>query len=160
MEALKNAEHAKKIHEEILLREQYDALERQRQKTLQREKARGKDREASPILKKLGSSTQTENLIDRAAGVAVVRTIVKQSQPKDVRVDKYIAEDTETGSVDNQNDEFWKKAAHQYLIEAACRYAHPLALVRLGNAALERAVVQWPRRCHGQCRCHASQWHS
>ena len=127
MDALKKAEEAKKSKEEKLLREQYDAMNRQRQKTLSREKVRSDKRKNDPRLAKLDSS---EDHRDRAAGVAVVRTIVKQSQPKKVQVDKHLNEE--------YDEALWQKKARNHMEEAAFRYGYPDALVRLGNDVLER----------------------
>ena len=125
MEAIQKAEAAKKSKEEKLLREQYDAMDKQRQRTLQRDQARAAKLESNPKLAKLRDETDSK---DRAAGVAVVRTIVKQSQPN-VQVDQHTNEE--------QDAAFWNKKAHEYIEEAAFRYGHPSALVRLGNNVLE-----------------------
>ena len=128
MDALKKAEEVKKSEEEKLLREQYDAMNKQRQKSQQREEARAEKREANPKLAKLNDMQDSR---DRAAGVAVVRTIVKQSQPNKIRIDKHT----------NEHDEnFWQAKARNHMEEAAFRYGHPSALVRLGNDALEQTT--------------------
>ena len=126
MDALTKVEETKKLKEEKLLREQYDAMNRQRQKTRSREKARADKRKDDPRLAKLDDY---EDHRDRAAGVAVVRTIVKQSQPKKVQIDKYVQEEYDEAS--------WQKTARDHMEEAAFRYGYPDALVRLGNDALE-----------------------
>ena len=156
LEALQNAASAKQSIEEQLLREQYEAMERQRQKTSQRKNSiqlKGKD----PRLQRLNAMDAADDdqpiIKDRAAGVAVVRTIVKQtrqsSQPNNVKVEKWDsktvrdddAHDTNnTQSVGkNLDEDYYQKEALQFLEEAALRYGHALALVRLGNEALELA---------------------
>jgi hypothetical protein len=145
MSALKNAEQVKKAHEERLLREQYDAMNKQRQKTQQREQRR----KTNPKLQKLYEASdidEKEETRDRAAGVAVVRTIVKQSQPNaNIQVDQwtndnFIGNDRQKNAeVDENSERQWRLLAHKYMEEAALRYGHPLALVRLGNEALERS---------------------
>eukprot|EP00956_Cyclotella_meneghiniana_P031104 scaffold80687_cov49-Cyclotella_meneghiniana.AAC.1 len=128
MDALKKAEEVKKSKEEKLLREQYDAMNKQRQRTQQRENARAEKREADPRLAKLNDVQDSR---DRAAGVAVVRTIVKQSQPNKIRIDQHT----------NEHDEhFWQAKARSHMEEAAFRYGNPPALVRLGNDALEQTT--------------------
>jgi TPR repeat protein len=124
MDTLQKAEKAKKLNEEKLLREQYDAMNKQRQRSLQREK-KG---ELNPKLARINS---TENSRDRAAGVAVIRTIVKQSQRKEIQIDQH--------RIDNRDHDelFWENKARELMEEAAFKYGHPSALVRLGNDALE-----------------------
>jgi hypothetical protein len=127
MESIKKSEEAKKFNEEKLLREQYDAMNKQRERTQQREKAAAQKRESNPKLEKLNTVKDSK---DRAAGVAVVKTIVKQSQPK-VKVDQHTTDD-------NKHDEaYWQHIAREQLKEAAFRYGHRLALTKLGNVALE-----------------------
>ena len=122
LEALRNAANAKKALEMQLMREQYEAMERQRQKTNQ----------------------------DRDAGVAVVRTIVNQTRKSNtVKVDKWDNKSVNDDNAQNANntqsveehlnEDYYQKVAFQHLEEAAMRFGHPLALVRLGNECLERA---------------------
>lgn len=156
LEALQNAANAKQSLEEHLLREQYEAMERQRQKTTQRKNNNrsNKQKDKDPRLQRLNTidavDDQTNNVKDRAAGLAVVRTIVKQtrqsSKPNNVKVEKWDSttvhddDSPNTQSVGEKLDEnYYQQEALQHLEEAALRYGHPLALVRLGNEALERA---------------------
>jgi hypothetical protein len=125
MEALTKSEDARKAKEEKLLREQYDAMNKQRQRTMQREQARAEKREANPKLANLKIDLYDSSK-DKAAGAAVVRTIVKQSQPN-VKVDQHTDDD----------EAFWQTKAREHMEEAALRYGHASALVRLGNDALE-----------------------
>jgi TPR repeat protein len=123
LESLRNAASTKQSLEDKLMREQYEAMVRQMQMTNQ----------------------------DRAAGAAVVRTIVDQTRKAqtDVKVDKWdsknIHDDNNLSAnseqlVDKQlDDDYFQKIAFRHLEEAALRYGHSLALVRLGNEALERA---------------------
>lgn len=130
MEALTKSEDAKKAKEEKLLREQFDAMNKQRQRTIQREQARAEKRETNnPKLANLKIDLfESSKSKDKAAGVAVVRTIVKQSQPN-AKLNQ---------SADIELDEaYWQMKARQYMEEAAFRYGHASALVRLGNDALE-----------------------
>jgi len=142
LEALQNAANAKQSLEDQLIREQYEAMERQRQKTSQRSRNNDKQKDKDHCL----VDDQTK---DRAAGVAVVRTIVKQtrqsSQPNNVKVEKW---DSKTAHNNDSNkhtvvkkldEDYYQNEALKNLEEAALRYGHPLALVRLGNEALERA---------------------
>ena len=157
LDALQNAANAKQSFEDKLLREQYDAMKRQREKTSQRNNSH-KQKDTDPRLQRLSATDAMDdgqkNIKDRAAGVAVVRTIVKQtrqsSQPNNsVRVEKWENKTVQDdGDHNNHNresvgesldQEHYQKEALQYLEEAALRYGHPLALVRLGNEALERA---------------------
>jgi TPR repeat protein len=57
-------------------------------------------------------------------GVAVVRTIVKQTKKKNTKTD-------------TEKEQGLLQTAQSLLEEAALKYGHPTALVRLGNAALE-----------------------
>jgi TPR repeat protein len=115
LEALRNAANAKQELEEMLMREQYEAMERQRQKT--------------------------NNNHDRAAGVAVVRTIVNQTrQSNDVKVDKWDkSENNKESASDDIDEDYYQRVALQHLEIAALKCGHPLALLRLGNEALDRA---------------------
>jgi TPR repeat protein len=155
LEALQNAANAKQSCEEQLIREQYEAMERQRQKTSQR-RNNNEQKEKDPRLQRLNAIDAVDeqtNVKDRAAGVAVVRTIVKQtrqsSQPN-VKVEKWdsskTAHDDDSPNTNNKqsvgvklDEDYYQNEALQHLEEAALRYGHPLALVRLGNEALERA---------------------
>lgn len=154
LEALENAANAKQSLEEQLLREQYESMQRQREKTSQRKNSH-KHKDMDPRLQRLKSIDEADddqtNIKDRAAGVAVVRTIVKQtrqsSQSKNnsIKVEKWDSKknDNAHNSSNGQavseklDEEYYQKEALQYLEEAALRYGHPLALVRLGNEALE-----------------------
>ena len=115
LEALRNAANAKQELGEKLMREQYEAMERQRQKT--------------------------SNNHDRAAGVAVVRTIVNQTrQSNNVKVDKWDkSENSKEPASEVLDEDYYRRAALDHLELAALRCGHPLALIRLGNEALERA---------------------
>ncbi len=121
LEALRNAANAKQELEEKLMREQYGAMERQRQKT--------------------------KNNHDRAAGVAVVRTIVNQTrQSNDVKVDKWdksvqsgLNENNKESVGDDLDEDYYQRVALDHLEIAALSCGHPLALIRLGNEALDRA---------------------
>ncbi|KAL9187919.1 hypothetical protein ACHAXT_006297 [Thalassiosira profunda] len=151
MEALRNASSAKQANEERLMKEQFDAMERQRNRTRQREQQRSQNQD-NPRLARLRAQDEGKGEgKDRAAGVAVVRTIVKQSQKdRDVQIDKWDASmpsaamnatpgDKEKISQQLYDEEHWQTVAAKQMEEAAFRYGHPLALVRLGNEALERA---------------------
>ena len=146
MDALQNAANAKQSLEDQLLKEQYEAMQRQREKTSQRRNSH-KQKDLDPRLQRLNSIDAMDddqtNIKDRAAGVAVVRTIVKQTRQSSVSVEKWeskTVQESERESVDKSLDEeYYQKEALQHLEEAALRYGHPLALVRLGNEALERA---------------------
>ena len=159
-EALRRSDRARRLREGRLLREQYDAMEGQRERTRQRERGRTRRRaeEDDPRLRKLrdrkgeldGSDAtasfdgmggkregkKEEEIVvrDRAAGVAVVRTIVRQSQPPKNNgyndSARIVTEDEE-----EDDEEHWQSAAREHLEEAAFRYGHGKALVRLGNEA-------------------------
>ncbi|KAL7527704.1 hypothetical protein ACHAWF_002277 [Thalassiosira exigua] len=149
-EALTKSAKAKEDREERLLREQFDAMERQKRRTRQR----GQKREAGsrdPRLQRLDDSRldDREGAKDRAAGVAVVRTIVKQAQKDNVvQVDRWdnsqadargTKEAANAATSQDGEEERWQQLAQEHMEEAALRYGHCLALVRLGNEALERA---------------------
>lgn len=146
MSALTKASKAKQKHEEQLLKEQFEAMEKQRIKTQQRQVNRNSNND--PRLQRLNDidaqSTKDDGegggINDRAAGVAVVRTIVKQSNAKrDDIIQKQIhVEQSSAAKANNEeeSEEHYQKLSQQYLEEAAFRYSHPLALVRLGNEAL------------------------
>ncbi|KAL7529769.1 hypothetical protein ACHAXR_006891 [Thalassiosira sp. AJA248-18] len=153
-EALKNASHAKQKHEERLLQEQFDAMDKQKKRTQHREQQRQNERKGDPRLEKLNSkisSSKEGDVKDRAAGVAVVRTIVKQSNADlNVRIDKWNnsqPNNTNTTNKSSNNskasklsdEQHWQQIAQKNMEEAAFRYGHCLALTRLGNEALERA---------------------
>lgn len=147
MYALTQASTAKQKHEEKLLKEQFEAMEKQRIKTQQRQLNRKSNND--PRLQRLNDidaqsakdDGKRGNINDRAAGVAVVRTIVKQSNAKrdDIIQKKIHVEQSSTIKEANNNEgseEHYQKLAQEYMEEAAFRYGHPLALVRLGNEAL------------------------
>ncbi len=149
LEALQNAANAKQSAEEKLLREQYESMQRQREKTNQRKNSH-KQKDMDPRLQRLNAIDAADdddqtNIKDRAAGVAVVRTIVKQtrksSQPNNsIKVEKWDSKNDDEQAVSKKLDEeYYQKEALQHLEEAALRHGHPLALVRLGNEALEIA---------------------
>lgn len=141
------------------MREQFDAMDRQRKKTRERELHRreGKRRD-DPRLRKMNDESNSkldrstkDPKKDRAAGVAMVRTIVKQSRANHaVQVEQWngsqvpdpaIASKSigdETKELDD-DEEHWQRIAQDKMEESAFRYGHRLALVRLGNEALERA---------------------
>ena len=148
MSALTKASTAKQKHEEDLLEEQFEAMEKQRIKTQQRQANRKNSND--PRLQRLNDidAQSDENdcrkgggINDRAAGVAVVRTIVKQSnKARDDIIQKKIHVEQSSAAKSNNNnnesEEHYQQLAQQYMEEAAFRYGHPLALVRLGNEAL------------------------
>jgi len=145
MSALTKASKAKQKHEEELLKEQFEAMEKQRIKTQQRQLNRKSSND--PRLQRLNDiDAQSANddgkgggINDRAAGVAVVRTIVKQSNAKSIIQKKIHVEQSNDGAKSKNNEEseeYYQKLAQEYLEEAAFKYGHPLALVRLGNEAL------------------------
>ena len=142
MEALQNAASAKQAVEEQLLREQFKAMERQREKTHQRRNG-SKQQSKDPRLQRLNAIDANDDksgVNDRAAGVAVVRTIVKQTRQSSVHVDKWDCQTSQDDTNNSDKDEdYYQQQALQYLEEAALRFGHPLALVRLGNEALERS---------------------
>jgi len=140
IEALQKAAKAKKMHEEQLLQEQFHAMDRQRQRAQQRER-----KQNDPRLQRLRDvdedSNQSNNatLKDRAAGVAVVRTIVKQSQPSTNNKKSHQSNTEQSQANDMEDEQHWQRMAKKHLEEAAFRYGDCLALVRLGNEALDLA---------------------
>jgi len=146
MSALTQASTAKQKHEEKLLKEQFEAMEKQRIKTQQRQLNRKSNND--PRLQRLNDIDSQSAKVDgkggkmndRAAGVAVVRTIVKQSNAKrdDIIQKKIHVEQSSAAKANNnvESEEHYQKLAQEYMEEAAFRYGHPLALVRLGNEAL------------------------
>ena len=154
MDALKNASIAKQKQEEHLLKEQFDAMERQRRRTQQREQQRQMQRQKEdPRLQRLNNDMQTDTK-DRAAGVALVRKIVQQSNAA-VQVEQWNNNNDSSGQTSNittnntpinnttdttnKGEEYWQQIAQKHMQDAAFRYGHPLALVRLGNDALDMA---------------------
>ena len=151
VDALQKSAAAKQDHEDKLLQEQFNAMKKQKQRTQQRTQDRAKKQgDDDPRLarlnnEQLGNQDKKEATKDRAAGVAVVRTIVKQSNA--VYVDNFKSssakqDDSSKGKKGKSkvsDEEHWQQRAQKYMEEAAFRYGHKLALVRLGNEALERA---------------------
>jgi len=134
MEALDNASQVEQEHEELLLKEQYEAMSKQKNKK-QHRKAANKPKEGNK-----GHGTK-----DRAAGVAVLRTIVKQSQQQnELDVGQMVRNQSADGTITKTNDQKaeiinnWQGIAQKHMEEAALRYGHGSALVRLGNEALRR----------------------
>eukprot|EP00559_Dactyliosolen_fragilissimus_P003102 CAMPEP_0184866820 /NCGR_PEP_ID=MMETSP0580-20130426/23893_1 /TAXON_ID=1118495 /ORGANISM="Dactyliosolen fragilissimus" /LENGTH=437 /DNA_ID=CAMNT_0027366711 /DNA_START=346 /DNA_END=1659 /DNA_ORIENTATION=+ len=81
---------------------------------------------------------------DRAAGVAVLRTIVRQNQKKARCGEVAKFQDYDTNQEDNaskrvKDNENLEVKARRYIEYAAFLYGHPEALVYLGNEALEKA---------------------
>lgn len=145
MEALDNASRVKQEHEERLMQEQFDAMEQQKKKQQRRAQSKQKERQQDPntVQKSQEGGTDKKN---RAAGVAVVRTIVEQSQRQHaVHVEKSLGEPSAGSTIIKTSDakatiiNNWRVIAQKHMEEAAFRYGHGQALVRLGNEALERA---------------------
>ena len=186
LDAIQHSSRIHKLREERLLSEQFEAMERQRQKKM---KGQQPNNAHVPIEEEEDSVIGMTK--DRAAGMAVIRTIVKQSQnaaaaaanngttTPAVKVERYSRSSSSGGGGRDSNDGatavvgdailachgqhphpgssssnnnnkhveksseddeyYWQNLARQYMEESALRYGYGLALVRLGNDALERA---------------------
>ena len=146
MEALKNASRAKELYEERLAREQYEAMDRQRQRKQQRAqqllnvRQQNSNHHCDDHQQQQPSETKPndrEDSRDRAAGIAVIRTIVKQSQPKAVQVHQWssgnrsnsdthkitnniISSKNGENVIENDRDEhYWQRIAHAHMEEAS-----------------------------------------
>ncbi len=156
LDALQHASRMQMLHEERLLRAQFEAMERQRKK---KEQHHQQQQHQQP--------RRDEGMNkDRAAGMAVIRTIVKQSQmvasKPTIQVDRWTGIDgiehgdktcsghaksgyhpscstNERADIVDKDEEYWRKMARQHMEESALRYGHGLALVQLGNDALDLA---------------------
>ena len=126
--------------------EQYESMIKAREREEQRAKARAEKRSAagsaaSQRLAELDAHQNKEGsgMQSRAAGVAVIKTITKQTQKERKN---QVAKDNGTGSdqpkTDNEIGQY-KDEAQRCLRTAAFDHSHPKALVRLGNDALEEA---------------------
>ena len=137
LEALRKASDARSDEEERLQKEQIEAIERQRQKSrrrtgnVHRSSQRPRDETAQPK--------------DRAAGIAMVKKIVQQTQqtrqPGYVQVEQTRKASDVDGTIppsDPQSEDAWLAIANERIKEAALRHGHPQALVRLGNLSLEK----------------------
>ena len=125
--------------------EQYESMTKAREREDQRAKARAEKRSAagsaaSQRLAELDAHQNKEGsgMQSRAAGVAVIKTITKQTRKERKN---QVAKDG-TGSdqpkTDNEIGQY-KDEAQRWLRTAAFDHSHPKALVRLGNDALEEA---------------------
>ncbi|EJK53607.1 hypothetical protein THAOC_26923 [Thalassiosira oceanica] len=136
MEALRKASDARRDEEDRRQKEQIEAIERQREKSMRRtgnghRLQRPRDETAQPK--------------DRAAGIAMVKKIVQQTRhPGYVEVEEHTKTrkssdvDETIPPSDSQSEDAWLAIARERMEEAALRQGHPLALVRLGNLALEK----------------------
>ena len=152
--ALRALETARKLEaqrEEQRAAEQYESMIKAREREEQRVKTRAQKRAsgggaaaASQRLAELDAKQTSENsgMQSRAAGVAVIKTITKQTRKER---DNQIARTNVMidGNVNqsSSNDEIsqYKDVAQKWLRMAAFQHSHPKALVRLGNNALEEA---------------------
>jgi len=145
VDALDNASRVKEEHEEQLMQEQFEAMKKQTEKKQQREILRQRERKEDSN----ANETKDRKAVatkDRAAGVAVLRTIVKQTQQQNaVHVENSFGDQSKDSTVVKTSDDkaniinSWRLIAQKHMEEAAFRYGHGSALVRLGNEALERA---------------------
>jgi len=145
MEALNNASRVKQEHEERLMQEQFEAMEKQKNKKQRHEKLGQRERQQDAP-NEVDDSKKVVKLKDRAAGVAVMRTIVKQSQQQNaIHVEQSFGDQSTDSTIIETSDakaniiNNWRVIAQKHMEEAAFRHGHGLALVRLGNEALERA---------------------
>ena len=159
LDALQHASRMHTLREERLLREQFEAMERQRKKKEHHHQQQQQQQQHQEL-------RDEEMIKDRAAGMAVIRTIVRQSQmvasKPTIQVDRWTGNDSiehrdETCSGDakaehhpsyknngranlvDKDEEYWQKLARQHMEESALRYGYGLALVQLGNDALDLA---------------------
>ena len=123
MSILKGKEHHMLQVEEQEAKEQYDAMLRANRKEAERE-------EKSKHVRKKG----------KAAGVAVIRTIARQSREKlkkDKKQSGSVVDKNKT--IDQNNNKKWDEMALYYMQHAGLIYGYAEALVQLGNEALEEA---------------------
>ena len=130
LEALRKASDARRDEEERLRKEQIEAIERQRQHSRRRT---GNGHR----LQRTGHETAQPK--DRAAGMAMVKKIVQQTRhPGYVEVEQTRKASDVDGTIsDSRSEDDWLEIARERMEEAALRHGHPLALVRLGNLALD-----------------------
>ena len=135
------------------------ALEMARNLEAQREEQRAKERAqkrissggasvaasaASQKLAELGGNQKSENsgIQSRAAGVAVIKTITKQTRKKrDNQIARTNGTTDGNANQSSSKDETsqYREEAQKWLRMAAFQHSHPKALVRLGNDVLEEA---------------------
>ena len=126
--------------------EQYESMIKAREREDQRAKARAENRSAageaaSRRLAELDSRQNKEGsgMQSRAAGVAVIKTITKQTRKERKNQDaKDDSTDSDQPQTDNEISQY-KDEAQRLMRTAAFDHSHPKALVRLGNDALEEA---------------------
>jgi hypothetical protein len=146
-----------------LLKEQFEAMEQQRHHQNQKRSKGGQHLQQQPQLHRQTDAQEPSvegTIKDRATGMAVIRTIVKQSQKlanerPAIQVERWTSDGDCNGrshgdttcdhhhdnndDVHDKNEEFWKSLARQYMEESALRYGYGLASVQLGNDALGHA---------------------
>jgi len=139
--ALQALEMARKLEaekEEQRAAEQYESMIKAREREEQRAKARTATA-ASQKLAELDAQRSNEGggMQSRAAGVAVVKTITKQSRRD--RSTQITSAGGDHGQPAKDAISQHRDEAQKWLRAAAFQHAHPKALVRLGNDALEEA---------------------
>ena len=155
LRALETARNLEAQREEQRAAEQYGSMIKAREREEQRAKERAQRRAsgggasvaASAARQRLAEldanqTSESSGMQSRAAGVAVIKTITKQTRKE--RDNQIAKTNIMTDGNDNQStskDEIsqHKDEAQKWLRMAAFQHSHPKALVRLGNNALEEA---------------------
>ena len=148
MEAVKNKERQDIEEETRQAQEQFEAMKRANEKKEMRERQKKeKNRNTKPF-----GSQNTNSESNRAAGVAVIKTISKQARQKKKEkeiglVNGYSIDTTQiTKTKKKDTNESrpmnWEEEEQKWLKKAAFDFNHPKALVRLGNQFLVSAKNQ------------------
>ena len=155
LRALQVAKEVQADKEEMLAAEQYESMQRAYERQGKRSKMNlavtasryaagvSTPREAAraQVLEK-DNEREGSGVQSRAAGVAVVKTIVKQARrEREVHINKFEGGRKGDGLVAPEEID-WEGEARGWLERAAFEHGHPRALVRLGNDALEEAKRQ------------------
>eukprot|EP00586_Coscinodiscus_wailesii_P012524 CAMPEP_0172512228 /NCGR_PEP_ID=MMETSP1066-20121228/242644_1 /TAXON_ID=671091 /ORGANISM="Coscinodiscus wailesii, Strain CCMP2513" /LENGTH=361 /DNA_ID=CAMNT_0013291935 /DNA_START=272 /DNA_END=1354 /DNA_ORIENTATION=- len=133
MEAIRESERQKHELEERRVTEQYDAMQRQRTPSSQSDTAT--------------ATVPSQKKKDRNAGVAVLKTIARQTRQTRGRERRVLASSDPANGSDRDDDDgsseetSWDERAKMWLEKAAFEYDHPEALIRLGNDAIATAVA-------------------
>lgn len=145
LQALEMARALEAEKEDQRAAEQYESMIKAREREERRAEARAAKRSAagsaaSQRLAELDAQQTKEGsgVQSRAAGVAVIKTIAKQTRKEG---GDRIAEGNSGADQPQSGNEIsqYKNEAQRWLRTAAFEHSHPKALVRLGNEALEEA---------------------
>jgi len=152
LRALETVQRIESQNEEQKAAEQFESMRLVHEREEERSRAKGNDNTSnngsnndarSAPRAKLAALDEDKGgggMQSRAAGVAVVKTITRQTRKdRDDKVTRHTVGDSSISGGSKSEETNHKAEAQRWLHVAAFRHLHPKALVRLGNDALEEA---------------------